>query len=99
MHDNLNAAGEVGGMDILGEVAEYLKVEQLDKAAAMALYEIWHRHPSSDPAIDELMSQGCKLMMNTRGLPQAEKIFSQIIHIDPAFAEVRSQTSIYVHVS
>lgn len=88
-------------MDILGEVAEYLKKPHLDQAAAMALYQIWHRPPNSDPAISELMAQGCKLMVaqphqrnllqnQTPGNPleQAEKIFSHIIHLDPAFAEV-----------
>lgn len=94
-------------MDILGEVAEYLKKPQLDKAASMALYKIWHRPPNDDPAIAELMTQGCNLMVVQprpplagelpRGgllLEQAEKIFSHIIHLDPAFAEVLSLRSL-----
>ena len=92
-------------MEILGEVAEFLKNPQLDKAASMALYKIWHRPPNDDPAIAELMTEGCNLMVvqqNKQPLPwdahqggvlleQAEKIFSHIIHLDPAFAEVSPQ--------
>lgn len=77
---------------MLGEVAEYLKHPNLEKTAAITLYHIWHRHPGGDPAIEDLMSQGCRLMMSSRGLTQAEKIFSQIIHLDPAFAEVAPLT-------
>ena len=44
-------AGEVGGMDILPEVAEYLKVPNLDRDAARALYAIWHRPSSNDPTV------------------------------------------------
>jgi len=98
--ESLKAIGQVGGMDILGEVAEYLKFPHLEKAASMALYEIWHRPPTSDPAIAELMTEGCKLLLAPPQQPtivplpqgagklvEAEKIFSQIIHLDPAFAE------------
>ena len=90
-------------MDILGEVAEYLKKPHLDKAASMALYKIWHRPPNDDPAISELMTQGCNLMVVQQKemptmlqggllLEQAEKIFSHIIQLDPAFAEVTART-------
>lgn len=96
--ESLKAIGKVGGMDILGEVAEYLKFPHLEKAAQMALFEIWHRPPTSDPAIEELMTEGCKLLLTPPKVPavlpqggthlvEAEKIFSQIIHLDPAFAE------------
>ena len=34
---NFCCTGQVGGMDILGEVAEYLKYPHLEKAARMAL--------------------------------------------------------------
>ena len=61
--------------------------------------EIWHRPPTSDPAISELMTEGCKLLLAPSRAPkvipqgdgqllEAEKIFSQIIYLDPAFAEV-----------
>lgn len=93
-------------MDILGEVAEYLKKPQLDKAASMALYKIWHRPPENDPAISELMTEGCNLMVVQQKqmptmlqggvlLEQAEKIFSHIIHLNPAFAEVLLQKAFY----
>lgn len=99
--ESLKAIGQVGGMDILGEVAEYLKYPHLERAAQMALLEIWHRPPTSDPAISELMTEGCKLLLQPAKpqtpdpiipqqaghLVEAEKIFSQIIHLDPAFAE------------
>ena len=49
--------------------------------------EIWHRPPTSDPAISELMTEGCKLLMAPSRAPkvipqgdgqllEAEKIFS-----------------------
>lgn len=97
-------------MDILGEVAEYLKKPELDKAASTALLKIWHRPPNDDPAISELMTQGCNLMVvQQKQMPQmevhqgailmeqAEKIFSHIIQLDPAFAEVCHQASWEVH--
>ena len=83
----MSCTGMVGGFDILGEVVLVLGHRQLQKQAAHTCYQIWHR--SSDPAVTELMQQGCKLMMSPRSLQQAEKIFSQMIHLDPSFAEVR----------
>lgn len=38
-------------MDVLPEVAEYLKVPHLDRDAARALYAIWHRPSSNDPTV------------------------------------------------
>lgn len=92
-------------MEILGEVAEYLKKPELVKAASTALTDIWHRPPNDDPAISELMSKGCQLIYaQQKQLPenhlsgvlleQAEKIFSHIIHLDPAFAEVHPPSCI-----
>ena len=82
------------------EVASTSRVcEEINPNFTMHADEIWHRPPTSDPAISELMTEGCKLLMapsrapkvipqGNRQLLEAEKIFSQIIHLDPAFAEV-----------
>lgn len=80
-------------MEILGEVAEYLRAPALDSEAAEVLSKIWHRHPNRDPAIEELMLQGCRLLVTGTGIQhtaEAEKIFSHMIHLDPSFAEART---------
>ena len=53
-------------------------------SAAAALWEMWHR--SGRPDLDALLRQGIEAM-EAQQLAQAEKLFSRLIEIAPAFAE------------
>ena len=53
-------------------------------SAAAALWEMWHR--SGQPDLDALLRQGIDAM-EAQQLAEAEKLFSRLIEIAPAFAE------------